>query len=60
MPHLEPLAELFRLAFLRGAECEAELRGGASVLTSAEDAEDAWQLAVQEARAAADEPEPRQ
>lgn len=61
MPHLENLAELFRLAFLRGAQCECELRGGAAVLTSAEDAEDAWRDAVRDARAEAEQqPEPPQ
>lgn len=61
MPHLENLAELFRSAFLSGAECEAELRGYARPITSPEDAETAWQDAVAKARGMTepDEPEPQ-
>jgi hypothetical protein len=53
------LAELFRMAFLRGAECEAELRGGAEVLTSQQDAEDAWQQAMADALEGHNPPPPK-
>jgi hypothetical protein len=56
---LDDLAEVFRLAFLRGAQCEAECRGGSAALTTAEDAEEAWQESVRQATAdPAPEPPP--